>query len=221
MVKKTELMEYSRPRAGGIKGIDLVPGDELIAARITDGSWNVFLGSAQGKSVRFLESDVRPMGRVSRGVRGMNLEDDDRLVSMEVMSHGNTLFTITENGYGKRTSLDEYPINKRGGKGVITIKTSTRNGLVVAIILVEDEDDVMIMTDSGKLIRIPVNGVSVISRNTQGVKLIGLDEGDSVTGAARLAEKEGDDDAGVGDNGTDDNGADEPESHIPGGDSDE
>ena len=190
MVKKTDLMDYSRPRAGGIIALDLVEGDELIAARITDGSWNIFLGSAQGKSVRFLESDVRPTGRVTRGVRGMNLEKGDSLVSMEVLSHGKTLFTITENGFGKRTSIDEYPINKRGGKGVITIKTNARNGLVVSIILVEDEDDVMIMTDSGKLIRIPVSGVSVISRNTQGVKLIGLDEGDSVTGAARLADKE-------------------------------
>jgi len=190
MVKKTDLMAYSRPRTGGIIALDLVAGDELIAARITDGSWNVFLGSAKGKSVRFLESDVRPTGRVSRGVRGMNLEKDDRLVSMEVLSHGKTLFTITENGYGKRTSIDEYPINKRGGKGVITIKTSARNGMAVAIILVEDEDDVMIMTDSGKIIRISVSSVSIISRNTQGVKLIGLDEGDSVTGAARLAEKD-------------------------------
>ena len=195
MVKKTDLMAYSRPRTGGIIALGLVEGDELIAARITDGSWNVFLGSAQGKSVRFLESDVRPTGRVSQGVRGMNLDKNDRLVSMEVLSHGSTLFTITENGYGKRTSIDEYPVNKRGGKGVITIKTNARNGQVVSIILVEDEDDVMIMTDSGKIIRIPVSGVSVISRNTQGVKLIGLDEGDSVTGAARLADK---DDDGVG-----------------------
>ena len=207
MVKKTDLMDYSRPRAGGIIALDLVEGDELIAARITDGSWNIFLGSAWGKSVRFLESDVRPTGRVTRGVRGMNLEEGDSLVSMEVLSHGKTLFTITENGFGKRTSIDEYPINKRGGKGVITIKTSARNGLVVSIILVEDEDDVMIMTDSGKLIRIPVSGVSVISRNTQGVKLIGLDEGDSVTGAARLGDKENGngDDAKVEDTG-DENG---------------
>ncbi len=206
MVKKSDLMDYSRPRTGGIIALDLIEGDELIAARITDGSWNIFLGSAKGKSVRFLESDVRPTGRVTRGVRGMNLEDSDTLVSMEVLSHGKTLFTITENGYGKRTSIDEYPINKRGGKGVITIKTNERNGLVVSIILVEDEDDVMIMTDSGKLIRIPVSGVSVISRNTQGVKLIGLDEGDTVTGAARLAEKENEDDEGDNDAGAEDAG---------------
>ncbi len=188
LVKKTDLMAYSRPRTAGIIALGLADEDELIAARITDGSWNVFLGSAGGKSVRFLESEVRATGRISRGVRGIRLDPGDQLVSMEVLSHGKTLFTITENGYGKRTSIDEYPIKKRGGKGVITIKTTNRNGLVVAILLVEDEDDVMIMTDAGKIIRISVSNVSVISRNTQGVKLIGLDENEQVTGAARLAE---------------------------------
>ncbi len=196
MVKKTDLMAYSRPRTGGIIALGLVDGDELIAARMTDGSWNVFLSSAGGKSVRFLESDVRPMGRLARGVRGMNLEPGDRLVGMEVLSHGKTLFTITENGYGKRTSIDEYPVKKRGGKGIITIKTSERNGRVVSILLVEDEDDIMIMTDAGKIIRISVADVSVISRNTQGVRLIGLEETETVTGAARLAEKEEPDDSG-------------------------
>ncbi|MFZ5564036.1 MAG: DNA gyrase subunit A [Thermodesulfobacteriota bacterium] len=190
MVKKTDLMEYSRPRSGGLIALGLADGDELIAARITDGSWNVFLGSRGGKSVRFLERDVRPMGRLARGVKGMTLEKGDHVVGMEVMSHGSTLLTVTENGYGKRTSIDEYPINRRGGKGVITIKTTQRNGKVVSILLVSDEDDVMIMTDRGKLIRISGSGVSVISRNTQGVKLIGMEEGEKVTGAARLAEKE-------------------------------
>jgi len=189
MVKKTDLMAYSRPRAGGIIALGLADDDELIAARITDGSWNVFLGAGGGKSVRFMESEVRPTGRISRGVRGMRLDSGDRLVGMEVLSHGKTLLTITENGYGKRTSIDEYPIKKRGGKGIITIKTSARNGMVVAILLVEDDDEVMIMTDAGKIIRISVSTVSVISRNTQGVRLIGLDEEESVTGAARLAEE--------------------------------
>ncbi|MDY6822971.1 MAG: DNA gyrase subunit A [Thermodesulfobacteriota bacterium] len=190
MVKKTDIMAYSRPRSGGIIALGLADGDELIAARITDGSWNVFLGSSSGKSVRFLESDVRPTGRLARGVRGMTLDSGDRVVAMEVLSHGKTLFTITENGFGKRTSIDEYPVKKRGGKGVITIKTSLRNGSVVSILLVEDEDDLMIMTDRGKLIRISVADVSVISRNTQGVKLIGMEDNETVTGAARLAEKE-------------------------------
>ena len=190
LVKKTDLMSFSRPRVGGIIALSLVPGDELIATRITDGTLNVFLGSATGKSIRFHESDVRPSGRVARGVRGLRLAKGDRIVGMEVLSHGQTLFAATENGYGKRTSIDEYPLQRRGGKGVITIKTSERNGQVVAIRLVDEHDDLMLMTDSGKLIRISVRGVSVISRNTQGVKLIGLGLGEKVAGIARLAEKE-------------------------------
>jgi len=190
LVKKTDAMAYSRPRTGGIIALDLVPGDELIAARITDGTFNVFLGSASGKSIRFHESEIRASGRVSRGVRGMWLNPEDRIVGMEVLSHGQTLFTVTENGFGKRTLIDEYPVQKRGGKGVITIKTSERNGQVVAILLVEEDDDLMLMTDSGMLIRMPIGGISVISRNTQGVKLIGMNAGEHVAGAARLAEKE-------------------------------
>ena len=190
LVKKTDLMAYSRPRVGGIIALSLVPGDELIAARITDGTLNVFLGSATGKSIRFHESDVRPSGRVTRGVRGLRLASGDRIVGMEVLSHGQTLFAATENGYGKRTSIDEYPLQRRGGKGVITIKTSERNGQVVSIRLVDEQDELMLMTDSGKLIRISVSGISVISRNTQGVKLIGLGLGEKVAGIARLAEKE-------------------------------
>jgi len=190
LVKKTDLMSFSRPRVGGIIAISLVPGDELIATRITDGTLNVFLGSATGKSIRFHESDVRPSGRVARGVRGLRLAKGDRIVGMEVLSHGQTLFAATENGYGKRTSIDEYPLQRRGGKGVITIKTSERNGQVVSIRLVDEHDDLMLMTDSGKLIRISVSGISVISRNTQGVKLIGLGLGEKVAGVARLAEKE-------------------------------
>jgi len=189
LVKKTDLMAYSRPRIGGIIALTLVPGDELIATRITDGTQNVFLGSAMGKSIRFHESDVRPTSRVTRGVRGLRLTPGDRIVGMEVLSHGQTLFAATENGYGKRTSIDEYPLQKRGGKGVITIKTSERNGLVVTILLVDQDDDLMLMTDSGKLIRMSVSAISVISRNTQGVKLVGMIPNGKVAGVARLAEK--------------------------------
>ena len=190
LVKKTDLMAFSRPRSGGIIALSLVPGDELIAARITDGTRNIFLGSAMGKSIRFHESDVRPSGRVSRGVHGLRLSKGDRIVGMEVLSHGQTLFAATENGYGKRTSIDEYPLQRRGGKGVITIKTSKRNGQVVAILLVDDDDDLMLMADTGKLIRMSVSQISVISRNTQGVTLIGLSPEEKVAGVARLAEKE-------------------------------
>jgi len=190
LVKKTDLMAYSRPRAGGIIALNLVPGDELIDVRITDGTQNVFLGSCYGKSIRFHESNVRPTGRASQGVRGIRLADGDYLVGMEVLTNGKTLMTVTENGYGKRTSIDEYPVQKRGGKGVITIKTSERNGLVVAILAVTDEDDLMLLTDRGKIIRMPVKDISVIGRNTQGVRLITMEPGERVVGAARLAEKD-------------------------------
>ncbi len=196
LVKKTDIMAYSRPRVGGIIAVSLVDGDELIAARITDGSMNVFLGSAMGQTIRFDESDVRPTGRPARGVLGLRLDAEDRIIGMEVLSEGRpSLFTITENGYGKRTPIDEYPLHKRGGKGVITIKTSDRNGQVVSILLVDEEDDLMLMTDNGKLIRTPANGISLISRNTQGVKIIGMAPGEKVTGAARVTEKDDEDEA--------------------------
>ena len=125
----------------------------------------------------------------------MNLTFGDQIVAMEVLSHGQTLFAVTENGYGKRTSIDEYPVQKRGGKGVISIKTSQRNGLVVSILLVEEENDLMLMTNTGKIIRMTIKGISVISRNTQGVKLMGMETGERVVGAARLAERTA---AGIG-----------------------
>jgi DNA gyrase subunit A len=190
LVKKTDLMAFSRPRAGGIIALNLMPGDELIAARITDGTLNVFLGSLMGKSIRFHESNIRSSGRTSMGVKGINLTPGDQIVAMEALSHGQTLFAVTENGYGKRTSIDEYPVQKRGGKGVISIKTSQRNGRVVSILLVEEENDLMLMTNIGKIIRMTITGISVISRNTQGVKLMGLEAGERVVGAARLAEAE-------------------------------
>jgi DNA gyrase subunit A len=190
LVKKTDLMAFSRPRVGGIIALNLMPDDELIAARITDGSLNVFLGSLLGKSIRFHESNIRPSGRTSMGVRGMKLISGDRIVAMEVLTHGQTLFAVTENGYGKRTSIDEYPVQKRGGKGVISIKTTERNGRVVSILLVDEQNDLMLMTNSGKIIRMPIDGISVISRNTQGVKLMGMETDERIVGAARLAEKE-------------------------------
>jgi DNA gyrase subunit A len=190
LVKKTDLMAYSRPRSGGIIALNLVEGDELIAARITDGTQNVFLGSMAGKSIRFHESGVRSVGRASQGVRGMLFAEGDHIVGMEVLADGKTLLTITENGYGKRTSIDEYPIQNRGGKGVITIKTTERNGVVIAILLVTDEDDVMLVTSRGKIIRMPVKDISVIGRNTQGVRLIAMQPGERVASAARLAEKD-------------------------------
>ncbi|MGM0452080.1 MAG: DNA gyrase subunit A [Thermodesulfobacteriota bacterium] len=199
LVKKTDIMAFSRPRSGGIIAINLRAGDELIAVRMTDGTRNVFLCSLFGKSIRFHETDVRASGRISQGVRGMGLLDGDQLVGMEVLTHGQTLFTATENGYGKRTLIDEYPVQKRGGKGVITIKTNQRNGQVVTILVVSDEDDVMLVTNGGKIIRMAIADISVISRNTQGVKLIDMEPGERLVSAARLAEKE--EDAPNGENG--------------------
>ena len=190
LVKKTDVMAYSHPRTGGIIAINLVENDELIAARITDGTQNIFLGSCQGKAIRFHESKIRSQGRVSRGVIGMRLSEGDWIVGMEILSDDQTLVTVTENGYGKRTATDEYSLTGRGCKGVISIKTTDRNGLVVALLLVADEDDLMLMTDHGRIIRMPVKDISIIGRNTQGVRLIGMSEAERVTGAARLAEKE-------------------------------
>ncbi len=190
VVKKTDLSAYSHPRADGIIATVIDPGDSLIDAKLTDGSKEIFLGTKKGLAIRFNEQDVRPMGRVSRGVRGMSLEDDDEVVGMEVLSGDATILTITEHGYGKRTQSSEYRIQGRRGKGIITIKTSERNGAVVGMKQVTNEDNLMIITSTGKIIRIAVAKISVIGRNTQGVRLINIDKDEKVVGVARLAEKE-------------------------------
>ena len=187
-VKKTQLMAYSRPRSGGLIGVKLAEGDELIAARITDGNMNIFLGSDGGKVIRFHEGDVRTVGRGSMGVRGMNITEDSRIVGMEVLNEEGTLLTVTENGYGKRTAVEEYRTQTRAGKGVFSIKTSERNGKMAGMALVGDNDELMMVTDGGKLIRTSVEGINVISRNTQGVRLINLSDGETLIGLARLPE---------------------------------
>jgi DNA gyrase subunit A len=191
-VKKTELMAYANPRAGGIIALTIDEGDRLIAARLTDGSTDILLASRSGKSIRFPEGDVRSMGRTARGVRGMLLETDDRVIGMETVTDATaaTLVTVTENGYGKRTDLDEYRVQSRGGKGIITIKTSERNGKVVDIKLVDEDDDLMFITDRGKVLRTGVAHLSVIGRNTQGVRLMVLEPGERIVAVAKLAEKD-------------------------------
>ena len=192
VVKKTPLVEYSNIRSGGIIAVNLDEGDKLITVALTDGKQDVLLASRNGKSIRFREEDARPMGRVTRGVRGMTLEDDDVVIGMEIVNDmtGSTLFTVTEHGFGKRTELTEYRRQSRGGKGVITIKTTERNGCVVDIKQVNDENDLMLITDQGKIIRMPVAGFSVIGRNTQGVRLMVTEENERIVAVARLAEKE-------------------------------
>jgi DNA gyrase subunit A len=206
VVKKTPLLEYSHPRTGGIIAVNLDEGDKLIAVALTDGKQDVLLASKNGKSIRFREEDARPMGRVTRGVRGMSLEDDDVVIGMVIVNEqftSSTLFTVTENGFGKRTELTEYRRQSRGGKGVITIKTTERNGCVVDIKQVTDENDLMLITDQGKIIRMPVAGFSVIGRNTQGVRLMVTEENERIVAVARLAEKEDTDDSGEEDESVD------------------
>src|SRR5512136_252216 len=198
VVKKTPLLEYSHPRAGGIIAINLDEGDKLIAVALTDGNQDVLLASKNGKSIRFREEDVRPMGRVTRGVRGMTLEDDDVVIGMAIVNEqftSSTLFTVTENGFGKRTELGEYRRQSRGGKGVITIKTTERNGCVVDIKQVTDDNDLMLISDQGKIIRFRVADFSIIGRNTQGVRLMVTEENERIVAVARLAEKDESDDS--------------------------
>jgi DNA gyrase subunit A len=192
VVKKTELMAYANPRQGGIISMTIDEGDSLVSTRITDGTMDVILASHHGKSIRFAETDVRPMGRTARGVRGMQLEGSDTIIGMEVVNDNTSasLVSVTENGYGKRTNLSEYRVQSRSGKGIITIKTSDRNGNVVDIKLVSDDEDLMFITDRGKILRMRVGSLSIIGRNTQGVRLMVLEEEERIVAVAKLAEKE-------------------------------
>ena len=191
-VKKTELMAYANPRSGGIIALTIDEGDRLIAARLTDGSMDILLASRGGKAIRFPETDARSMGRTARGVRGMLLDEGEQLIGMETVTAATsaTLVTVTENGYGKRTDLDEYRVQSRGGKGIITIKTSERNGQVVDIKLVDGDSDLMFITDRGKVLRTAVAALSIIGRNTQGVRLMVLEPEERIVAVAKLAEKD-------------------------------
>jgi DNA gyrase subunit A len=193
-VKKTALSEYSNPRSTGIKAIKIEPGDELIDVQITHGTNDVVLATRHGKSVRFHESDAREMGRDTTGVKGIELSDDDRVVGMVVVKREATLLVVTEKGLGKCTHIDEYRVQKRGGKGIITVNRTEKTGDVVSLMEVLAEDEIMIITKSGMIIRSPVSQVRVAGRNTQGVKLVNLDGGDVVTAVARVVpddDKEG------------------------------
>ena len=189
-IKKTQLSLFSRPRRGGIAAMTLRGDDTLIAAAVTTGEQDVVLAKRVGRAIRFKESDVRSMGRTAAGVRGVKLDPGDEVVGMVVVEKGATLLTVTENGFGKRSPLEDYATKHRGGKGVINIRTTERNGKVIAIKEVRDNDDIMIITRKGVVIRCPIAQLGVIGRNTQGVRLINLDEGDSVTDVAHLVNEE-------------------------------
>ncbi len=210
-VKKTTLDEFSNPRKAGIIAVDLDPGDYLIGAALTDGAHDVMLFSDGGKAVRFDENDVRPMGRTARGVRGMMLDDGQSVIAMLVAEDEHqSVLTATENGYGKRTSITEYTRHGRGTKGMIAIQQSERNGKVVAATLVHAEDEIMLITDTGVLVRTRVSEIREMGRATQGVTLIGLDNGSQLSGVQRLVDNDaavnGSDVAG---DATDDDGGDE------------
>jgi DNA gyrase subunit A len=189
-VKKTDLTSFSNPRAGGIIAMGVEEGDSVIAVEMTDGKEQVFIGTRDGMAIRFDETDVRPMGRTAYGVRGISLRDDDEVVAMEVVREGGTMLTVTQSGYGKRTELEEYRLQSRGGVGIINIQTSERNGKVVGIAYVHDDDELMLISQQGKILRMVAKDIRSIGRATQGVRLLGVEEGDQVVSVARLAERE-------------------------------
>ena len=185
-VKKTELSAFSHPRAGGIQAITLEDGDEVMAARRTDGQREVLLSTKLGLIIRFPEDEVRPMGRTAAGVRGIDVDEGDQVIAAETIKEGVTILTVTERGYGKRTPLDEYRLQGRAGKGIIDIKTAGRNGAVVGMLQVREGDDILVVTTKGKMIRLHADEVTSQGRNTMGVRIIDLDADDQVGNLARV-----------------------------------
>lgn len=183
MIKKTALTEYDSSRKTGLQGIALKDEDELISVKLTDGEDNVVMVTKGGQCITFAEKDVRPMGRVSQGVIGIKLDKDDSVIGMESIVNGSkqTLLTITENGFGKRTELDEYRVQIRAGKGVITYKITPKTGNVIGVKLVNEDDDIMLVTDTGTIIRMKVAEISILGRPTQGVTLMRTNEGKVVS----------------------------------------
>ena len=188
VVKKTALSAYANPRRGGIIAVGLTEGDELIAAERCDADSSVLIASRSGKAILFGESDIRAMGRSAVGVRGIALGNDDAVVGMKVVAPGTTILTLTANGYGKRTRLEDYRLQRRGGQGIINIKATPRNGPVVGVAQVGAGDQVMLITDAGKMLRCPVEGISVMGRATQGVRVMKLASDEQLVALARLAE---------------------------------
>jgi DNA gyrase subunit A len=189
-IKKTDLEAYSNPRSGGIIAIHLDEGDELISAKLTDGKQHLFIGTKSGKAIHFPENQIREMGRTARGIRGIKLSKDDEVVGMEVVAPHTQILTVTANGYGKRTQASEYRIQNRGGTGIFTVKRTKKTGDVLGIKTVLDDDDLMVISTKGKIIRLKTQDIRVQGRNTQGVRLISLEEGERVVAIEKLAEKE-------------------------------
>ncbi|MBF8269670.1 MAG: DNA gyrase subunit A [Gammaproteobacteria bacterium] len=198
-VKKTSLQDFSRPRPSGIFAIELVPGNQLIGVELTDGKRDIMLFSDAGKVIRFHEEDVRPMGRTARGIRGIRLQPGQKVISSILVEAGASVLTATENGYGKRTIIDDYPVQARGGQGVISIQTDERNGKAVGAEMVNPDDELMLISDQGTLIRTPVKDISIVGRNTKGVHLVRLKEGELLAGMERILDmKNGEEDQAEG-----------------------
>jgi DNA gyrase subunit A len=192
LVKKTELMAYANPRRDGIIALSLEEDDEVIGVRLTDGKQDLLLSTKNGQAIRFSEAEVRPTGRSTYGVKGITLEEGDAVVSLAVLNKGATLLTVSSRGYGKRSEVDEYRLQSRGGKGIITMRTTERTGDVIGVRQVTDEDHLMLITDTGRIIRLRMAELRVIGRNTQGVRLLDMSPGERVVSLALLAEKEDD-----------------------------
>jgi len=190
IIKKTELESYSHPRPSGIIAITLEEGDELISAEVTDGKRDVFLGTRDGLSIRFSETDVREIGRTGKGVIGIRLEEGNEVVGMEIVRDDSTILTVTENGYGKRSTLEDYRSQGRGGKGIITIKITEKNGRVTGMAQVSGDDEILLITSNGKVLRIRARDISVQGRNTQGVRLFDIEENDKVVSFANVVDRE-------------------------------
>ena len=197
IVKKTDLSAFSNPRTAGIIALGVEDDDALIEAVLTSGKDEVLLGTRDGMAIHFSEEDVRPMGRAAYGVKGIELDGEDEVVGLEVVPAGGSVLTVCANGYGKRTPIDEYRLQSRGGKGIINIKTTGRNGPVVGVKVLSAETGVMLITEKGMIIRLNTADISSIGRNTQGVRLIQLEEGDHLVSVARLAERDDVEDAGA------------------------
>jgi len=190
IIKKTILSAFGRPKKDGIIAILLDKGDKLIGVKLTHGGQEIVLGTENGKAIRFSEDDVRCMGRATRGVKGIALRSDDNVKGIVIVDKNATLLTVCENGFGKRTDYSEYSVQRRSGQGVINIKTTERNGKVVALINVKDEDELMMMTANGMVIRTPISAIRSIGRNTQGVKLISLHKGDKLVSVAPVVSED-------------------------------
>src|SRR2546427_763286 len=212
VVKKTRLSEFGNPRSVGIRAINIEKGDELIDVQVTDGRNDIVLATRHGMSIRFHEKDVRDMGRTATGVKGIELDKKDHVIDMVVVRRKATLLTVTEKGMGKRSELDEYRVQHRGGRGIITLKRSDKTGDIVALKEVLPEDELMMITKKGIMIRVPVEGIRISGRNTQGVKIMNLTPGDLVVDVARVVKEEEDE---TGEGGDDEADAPAPKSAAP------